>query len=102
MKKIGLPIGPEVPVDGGGSLHLAPPLAGDAAQLEASAGHGLGVRVHLCAGGVTPAHCEQNRDGGRTLRQVLTPCRDKVRKGSEKPAGLTKQAAEQTDEKQGG
>lgn len=42
----------EVPVDGGHGGHLAPLLAGDAAQFEAFVGHGLCVRVHLHTGSV--------------------------------------------------
>jgi len=60
VKKVRLPFGPEVPFDGGGSWHLTPPLAGDAAQFEAFAGHGLCVRVHLCTGAITPVRCGKN------------------------------------------
>lgn len=47
----------EVPVDDGDGLHLAPPLTGDAAQLEALVGHGLRVRLQLYASSVTQRRC---------------------------------------------
>lgn len=56
MDKVGFSFGPEVPVDGGGAVHLAPPLAGDAAQFEVLARHRLRVGVHLGTGPVTLVH----------------------------------------------
>lgn len=60
----------EVPVDDGDGLHLAPPLAGDAAQLEALVGHGLRVRVQLHASAATQRRCgvwnEKNNKTGMT------------------------------------
>lgn len=70
VDKAGLPLGPEVPLDVGVSFHLAPPLAGDAAQLEALPHHGLGVRVHLCTGAIAPVHCLQNRGASVTVGQT--------------------------------
>lgn len=57
MKIAGFPFGAEVPVHGGGGLHLAPHLTGDTAQLEALASHRLRVRVHLCTGGLAQGNC---------------------------------------------
>lgn len=53
MIKVGLSFPPEVPLHGGGAVHLAPPFAGDAAQFEALARHGLCVRAYLCTGPMT-------------------------------------------------
>lgn len=56
MNKVGLSLGPEVPLHSGRAVHLAPPLTGDAAELEAFAGHRLGVRVHLRTGPMALVH----------------------------------------------
>lgn len=96
MNKIGFSFGPEVPLDGGGTIHLTPPLAGDAAQFESLAGHRLCVRVHLGTGPMTLVHCEQNTD-----KKWLLPV-DLMKKHTIKVTGneceLTKQAAEKRKE----
>ncbi len=56
MNEVGLSFCSEVPFDGGRTIHLAPPLAGDAAQFEALARYSLCVRVHLCTGPTTMGH----------------------------------------------
>lgn len=55
--EIRLSFGPEVPFYGGGGFHLAPFLAGDAAQFETLPCHRLCVGVHLRAGPMTLVHC---------------------------------------------
>lgn len=73
MDKIRLSFGPEVPFDGGRTIHLTPLLAGDAAQFEAPACHRLCVGVHLCTGSMTLIHCLQMR---HSLYSGSTPCGD--------------------------
>ena len=50
MREVGVSFAPEVPIDGGSSHHLGPPLAGDAAQFESHTRHCLCVGVHLGTG----------------------------------------------------
>lgn len=89
--KVGLPFAPEVPFDGGGRLHLAPPLAGEAAQFEAFARDRLGVRVRLCTG--PTAVCCENQD--KRSRLWLNMLQQHI---TEAVGGLTQRAAEESNE----
>lgn len=56
IDKLWFSFGHEVPLDSGRGVHLSPHLAGNAAQLEALAGHCLCVRVHLSTGSIDQVH----------------------------------------------
>lgn len=60
--EIRLSLGPEVPFHGGRAFHLAPSLAGDAAQFEAPPCYRLRVGVHLRTGPMTLVHCSREEE----------------------------------------
>lgn len=108
VNKVGFSFGPEVPLHGGGAVHLAALLTGDAAQLEALPRHRLRVRVHLCTGAVATQHCQ--RQASQTLqperRAPTCTGRSAAAVGQlaasepTEAAGLTKERAEQRRQQQ--